>query len=127
MRRRWLGLSVIVASISASAFFAAYAWAANYQTYYCGSSSSYCTMNETGKQTASTAKRDDNRIHCKYSTCHSDDWYQKPDGTITVFHSSGGAQNNYIGSSGGVYVYSHCATTIGYGYNTARCWTDWHT
>jgi hypothetical protein len=124
MRLRRLALLTAVAA-SVAAFFAASAWA--FQTYYCGTSTSYCTMTETGASTASTALRDDNNIHCLNSICHSDDWYETPGGTITKFHASGGAQNNFIGSSGTAYVYSKCATTIGYGTNTARCWTDWHT
>jgi phosphosulfolactate synthase (CoM biosynthesis protein A) len=123
MHARKLGLATAVVAVCAAAFFAGYAWA--FQTYYCGTSSSYCTMNETGKGTASTAIRTDNNIHCSFSTCHSDDWYQNSGGTITKFHASNGAQDNYIGSSDGIYVYSWCATTIGYGSNTARCWTDW--
>lgn len=125
MKPRRLLLTLLVTAVCAGAFFVSYAWA--YQTYYCGTSTSYCTMTESGHSTASTALRDDNNIHCYYPTCHSDVWYQTPGGTITRFNSSNGAQNNYIGSSGSAYVYSWCATTYGYGTNKARCWTNWHT
>jgi hypothetical protein len=127
MKRRWIALVAMVAAVSAAAFFAAYAIAANYQTWYCGSASTYCTMTESGSHTASTALRDANYVHCLYSTCHSDVWYEIPgQGTYKLRHSYG-AQDNSIGSSDGSYAYAWCSTSAGYGTNTARCHADWHT
>lgn len=114
-----------LAAVSAATFFAAYAVAASYQTWYCGSASTYCTMTESGSQTASTALRDANYVHCLNSICHSDVWYLRS-GSIYKLKQSFGAQDNSIGSSDG-YAYADCATSIGYGTNTARCHTDWHT
>ena len=84
-------------------------------------------MTESDSHTASTALRDANYVHCFYSTCHSDVWYEIPgQGTYKLRHSYG-AQDNSIGSSDGSYAYAWCSTSAGYGTNTARCHTDWHT
>jgi hypothetical protein len=127
MKRQWFAVLVLAGAVSAVSFFATSAIAANFQTYYCGTSTSYCTLNETGVHTASTALRDSNSVHCLFSTCHTDLWYEISGQPFYKLKSSNGAQDNSITSSNGNYAYSWCATTIGFGTNTARCWTNWHT
>lgn len=125
MKRRWFAVLVLVGAISAVSFFATSAFA--FQTYYCGTSTSYCTLDELGYRTASTALRDSNLVHCLNPICHTDVWYQISGNFFYKLRSSNGAQDNSITSSNGIYAYSWCSTTPGYNTNTARCWTNWHT
>jgi hypothetical protein len=126
MRLKRLVLVAATAAVCAAAFFATYALAANFQTYYCGTSSSYCTMGQVPAHTCCTGLRDLNAVHCQNTICHSDVWYYNSQlGGYGLRHSNG-QQDNSIGTSAG-YAEADCATTVGYGSNTARCWTNWHT
>jgi hypothetical protein len=125
--RRVVGLTALIAAI-ALAGTAAISWAANYTTYYCGDALNYCTVySDAPKTTASVALRDSNVITCKYS-CHTRVYYYSAStGSFGVVHTNGGCCVYYEVGSQGYYVYSRCITDAGYGSNTARCWTDWHT
>lgn len=101
---------------------------ANYQTYYCGTSSSWCTLVDyQPNSTNSTALRDDNFISCS-SGCYTHVYYYGASlGGFDVAHTYGATGTCYCGSSGGNYVYSRCITDSGFGSYSARCSTDWHT
>jgi hypothetical protein len=103
--------------------------AANYTTYYCGDALNYCTVySDAPKTTAGVALRDSNVITCKYSTCHARVYYYSAStGSFGVADTKGSCCAYYEIGSQGYYVYSRCITDAGYGSNTARCWTDWHT
>jgi len=121
----WLA---VVASAAALTLPAGISWAASYTTYYCGDALNYCTVySDAPKTTASVALRDSNVITCKYG-CHTRVYYYSAGtGSFGVVHTNGSCCVYYEVGSQGYYVYSRCITDAGYGSNTARCWTDWHT
>jgi len=125
-RRRWLLGLVVAASTLALAIGAGVAWSTNYDTYYCGTATSYCTLGSGGyASTASTALRDENYVHCEY-TCHTHVWYDAGSGAYDLAYTNGGTDASTPGPSIS-YAYSRCETDSGYGSNPARCHTTWHT
>jgi hypothetical protein len=124
-KMRWL---LVVAGIVVAGLTASIGAAANYTTYYCGDALNYCTVySDAPKTTASVALRDSNIITCKFG-CHTRVYYYSAGtGSFGVMHTNGNCCAYYLIGSGSNYVYSRCITDAGYGSNTARCWTDWHT
>ena len=120
--------AVVSAATLALAIAVGIGRAASYTTYYCGDALNYCTVySDAPKTTNSVALRDDNNIQCRYS-CHTRIYYYSAStGSFGVMHTDGASAAYYLIGSGGNYVYSRCITDAGYGSNTARCWTHWHT
>jgi hypothetical protein len=122
------GRAATVAVALAALALTVAARAASYTTYYCGDALNYCTVySDAPKTTSSVAPRDDNNIQCR-SACHTRIYYYSAGtGSFGVMHTDGASAAYYLVGSGGNYVYSRCITDAGYGSNTARCWTHWHT
>lgn len=125
MRARGL---IVAMAVGAAAVIVGVSSAASYTTYYCGDALNYCTVySDAPKTTNGVALRDSNVIACKYG-CHTRVYYYSAStGSFGVMHTNGGCCAYYLVGSGWNYVYSRCITDAGYGFNTARCWTDWHT
>lgn len=125
--QRWL---LIVSMVSALmlAIGSGIALSANFDTYYCGTASSTCTLGSGSPvSTVSTALRDNNTVWC-ISSCHTHVWYDagQGGGAYYITHTNGG-QSVSINIGSGGYAYSKCETDSGYGTNQAECDTTWHT
>jgi hypothetical protein len=122
--RAWL---VAVVAAGALALTAGIASSANYDTYYCGTATTWCVLGSGSYETTvSTALRDNDYTHCA-TGCHVHNWYYNTtDGAYNIVHSNG-SQDAVAGAGSIVYAYSRCETDSGYGSNNARCHTPWHT
>jgi hypothetical protein len=108
--------AIVVAVASPLALAVGIRRAANSTKRYWGDALNYCTVYaDAPKTTASVALRDSNVI------------YSASTGSFGVACTNAGRCAYYEIGSQGYYVYSRCITDAGYGSNTARCWTDWHT
>lgn len=124
-RRRTAGLVALAMAAVALAVGVGVASSANYDTYYCGTATSWCTLGSGAYQsTAGVALRDDNYVSC-ISDCWTHVWYDDGSGAYYVTHTYG-ASSVDIGLSSAGDAYSRCETDSGYGSYSARCHTTWH-
>jgi hypothetical protein len=122
-RRRLIATLSVALVLAAGAGVAA---SANYDTYYCGTASSTCTLGSGSPvSTASVALRDNNTVWC-VSSCHTHVWYDQGSGAYDTTYTHGG-QSISINQGSGGYAYSKCETDSGFGTNPAECDTTWHT
>jgi hypothetical protein len=128
-QRRLRPRAYVVGAIAAGvlALTAGIASSANYDTYYCGTATTWCVLGSGQyESTAGVALRDNDYTHCA-TNCHVHNWYYNTSlGSYNIVHSNG-TQDAVAGAGSGAYAYSRCETDSGYGSNNARCHTPWHT
>ena len=125
-RHRRVAYLTVAVSALVLAISAGVATSGNFDTYYCGTATTYCTLGSGSyESTVSTALRDNNYVHCEFN-CHAHVWYADAAGAFDITHTNG-TQDANIGIGSGSYSYSRCETDSGFGSNQARCHTPWHT